>query len=103
MTYTVMNENPLLNATPDVEVNYDSSVFVTYDSTLDQFRVSATDKNLVYTVDRGKLVRDTCKYTSEVIDVILSQLPEDGNYLVHLGNTALNSIHLVCEGNRNLF
>lgn len=103
MTYTVMYENPLLTTTPDVDVNFDSNVFVTYDNTLEQFRVTPTEKGREYTIDRGELVRDTCKYTSEVIDVILSRLPEEGNYLVYISNIALNSIHLVCEGNRNLF
>ena len=102
MTYTVIHENPLQNIS-NVDVNYDGSVFITYDNSLEEFRVSASFKNLVYTVHRGELVRDTCKYTSEVIDVLLSQLSEEGNYLVCIGNTAFNSIHLVCEGNRNLF
>ena len=103
MTYTVIYENPLQNTTPDVNVNYDSNVFVTYDNTLEQFRVNPTEKGSEYTVARGELVRDTCKYTCEVIDVILSRLPEKGNYLVYLSNIALNSINLVCDGNRLLF
>lgn len=95
MSYNVMSKNPLIQQTSDVVVEYDN--------TKDQFWVRFTQSGSAYSVNRGELIGDSFKYSSEVIGKILSKLPEDKDLSVLLTNRAENSISLVCEANRRMY
>ena len=96
MATTFMRENPQFDSAVDVVVYYDNKE--------NQFLVAFTDKESgCYSVNRNELFGDTFKYPSEVINEILYGIPEEDAPLVLITNVALNSIHLVCDGNRNMF
>lgn len=95
MAYSLVHENPLINQEHDIVVAYDINQ--------EQFLVAYTESSSGYIVNRGELVNDTSKYFSEVMDKILSDLPDTEDFLVLVTNIAQNSINLVCEANRLLY
>lgn len=76
-------------------------VVVYYDNTNDRFLVASTEKDSgCYVVKRPELLGNTFKYENEVIDGILSGIPENYDFVVLLTNAARNSIALIYESNR---
>lgn len=95
MAYTLLYENPLATQAPDVVVKYDN--------TLDQFLVTFTNTGTTHIFSRGDFVGDIFKYSNEVFNKLLDNLPDSQDFVVLVTNSAQNSIHLVCEGNRLLY
>ena len=95
--YTLLHSE---NTTSEPSVD----VVVYYDNIKDRFFVTCTEKDSgCIVVKRNKLLGSNFKYENEIIEEILSGIPENDEFEVLFTNSARNSIALICESNRLMY
>lgn len=79
-------------------------VVVYYDNSNNRFFVTSTEKDSgCYVVKRSELIGKTFKYENEIVNEILSGIPENDEFVVLLTNAVRNSIALIYESNRLMY
>lgn len=105
MAYTLLPERPQSN--PYVVVIYDNisdKFIVNYTKSGVEYFSAHAQEASDYTVRYSDLVNKTFKYTNEVINGILSRIPDTVDDIpVYFSNGAINAVHLVVNGNRELY
>ena len=98
MAYTVMHNNPLIDANlinPDVIVHYVPEQ--------DRFYVTFVETNCGYYVDRGELVSEEFKFTDTIEAKILEGCETDDDINIIKTSRADNEIYMIWMANCDIF
>lgn len=98
MAYNLLTNNPLIDMeliNPDVIVNYSNDT--------NRFYVTFVATNTGYSVPRGDLVSEICKYEDTIIRTILAGTDAEPELDVLFSGRAYNEVHAIWMANCDIF